>query len=435
MITLHMETNIVRNSTQQMRQSTTQMMDLLQSISSNAQSAEWIGPSYDEFISEVQRVTQEIKTQTETLSTLASRAEREVTEWENIAASLEGIYGDLLEKIRDVSLLASITSMSGVASGVASSMIGDVLGVSTTIDEIALSGAGTLSAEEQKVFYQGMSWSDKFEEQKSIGDEIIRVNGLLPQDAEGKLDELDNRIADIDKKIVALQEQRDIAEKKSNGLFNQVIPDFPLERDKEDGLPWRVRADDYEDEIENYDKQLTTLKQQQSNLADKRSSIQGNIEQLAYLNKQKSTLDTVITNGVTRDGPSPKYPYFPGTDANNCTKYASGQRNLPVSGHAYQWNDQAAAGDYDVGNIPVKNSVIVFEPDPNGSVSNSKYGHVAVVDQVKSLGNNQYEINISEGGWDGGTKVNHRTITVDASSKSSSYKDVPVSYIYEKISE
>lgn len=441
-----MDTNTVRTSTQQMKQSAIQMTNLLQSISSDAQSANWVGPSHDQFISEVQRITQGIKTQIETLSILASRVEHEVTEWENVAASLEGAYGGISEMIRSITLPTSIAAMLGTASGAATSMRGSVLGVSTTADGIALSGAGVLSAPEQKTLYQKMSWSDKFEEQKSINAEINRINGLLPRDAQGKFDELDNQIVDIDKEIVALQEKRDIAEKKSNGLFNQVMPDFPLQGDKEDGLPWRVRADDYEDEVTNYNRQIAALKNQKDGLTSEKQSIQSNLDQLNILNTQEATLDTVIGQGITSDGPTNPTWYKNGFGG--CTNYVAEKRDLyisqdtRISGNAQNWRDTATNAGWDVGKQPAKGSIMVFQGEASTdyhTANRAVGGHVAYVENVSSNADGSYNVTISEASTiydDAGkfvpgthTKVNTRTVTVPADGHK--YVD----FIYEKPSQ
>lgn len=58
---------------------------------------------------------------------------------------------------------------------------------------------------------------------------------------------VDADIARLDQMIAELQQKRKAAEEGSKNFFNQYLPDFPLQRDG-DGVPWRVRADDYEDQ-------------------------------------------------------------------------------------------------------------------------------------------------------------------------------------------
>ena len=90
MITLHMETDAVRALASQIKQAAEVMHAQMRAINGSAQSADWIGPSRDEFVAETQAIVRAIEAQADAGLTLAGRAEQETAEWEQAAASLGG---------------------------------------------------------------------------------------------------------------------------------------------------------------------------------------------------------------------------------------------------------------------------------------------------------------------------------------------------------
>lgn len=430
MTTLHMDTEIVRAAEKQIQLSMEHMLELTQTVSNQTQQVDWIGASRDEFEMEIQQALRQIQSQVQQGVQLGERLDREVAEWETTASTLSGAYGGLLRLIRATPLPSNswlhAISNSSVAVG------GAVLGAAVSVNKVYSGGPGMSASTDYASRYESMNWSDKFSEEQSLDSEISKAAALVPSNAAEQLQNYDREIASVESQIASIEAKRAEADQKAKGFVNQVIPDLPLQADRQDGVPWRVKADDYQDQVQEYDRQLAELQKQKASLTTDRNALQIKVDHLADLNSQKAALENVIHNGIAADGPSAKHPYFPGTDASNCTKYASSQRNVPCSGNAYQWNEQAQKAGYDVGYKPVKGSVIVFEPDPKGKVSDKTYGHVAIVDNVQDLGNGKYSISISEGGWPGEKTIHHRTIEVSGSSKDANCQNVPISYIYGK---
>ena len=90
MTTLHMETDIVRAMAGQLKQAAESMRTQTQSLNNSTQSIDWQGPSRDEFVMETEALIRQLDAQAEAGVVLAGRVESEVTEWEQITASLAG---------------------------------------------------------------------------------------------------------------------------------------------------------------------------------------------------------------------------------------------------------------------------------------------------------------------------------------------------------
>lgn len=89
----HMETDSVRAMASQLKQSTETMRSQAQSLNSSNQSIDWLGPSRDEFVMEMEAVVRQLNAQAEAGGMLAGRVENEVAEWENTSLEL-GIVGN-----------------------------------------------------------------------------------------------------------------------------------------------------------------------------------------------------------------------------------------------------------------------------------------------------------------------------------------------------
>jgi hypothetical protein len=85
---------------------------------------------------------------------------------------------------------------------------------------------------------------------------------------ETKQKALKDQMAALDDKIAKLQNnlQNDDAEAKK--WFNQVLPSEQGGWDSEDGVPWRVRADDYEDQRDLAKAEIERLRQQRADLEE-----------------------------------------------------------------------------------------------------------------------------------------------------------------------
>jgi surface antigen len=115
---------------------------------------------------------------------------------------------------------------------------------------------------------------------------------------------------------------------------------------------------------------------------------------LSRLYQERNDLQSNLDQGIPADGPSTKYPYFPGTEDSNCTKYASSKRYFPdqVNGNAYQWDEQAKAAGYEVGNYPAKGAIMVMEKGARDGFADPDNGHVAFVEKVEYQGDGSYVV-------------------------------------------
>jgi surface antigen len=193
----------------------------------------------------------------------------------------------------------------------------------------------------------------------------------------GTDEEVANQLADIENQIKELEEKRRQIQKETDKWFNKIIPDFPLEGDSEDGVPWRVKTDDYEDQLKQLDGQLSALQDQQSKY-----------HQLMDLQNQYHELDGIILSGIPEDGPTQSSIK---NILGGCTNYVAIKRDISgffVKGHmnANYWNENALAAGFEVGTRPVPGSIMVIEADnglKNGIMSvDDTAGHVAYVEEI-----------------------------------------------------
>jgi len=271
------------------------------------------------------------------------------------------------------------------------SQTGQVLGVS-----LASSPA------ELKSKYQQMRWADKFAEQGQLGQDIHALEEQFPGTT---LENIDEQIAKLEAEKTALGE-------KASNFWNKILPDTPLERDTEDGLPWRVKADDYEDEIIRCDQQIKDL------------------NELKDLYTRRDVLNEVITQGIPKDGPTVTWLR---DDLGGCTHYVAGKRNVqpwPNSsgqpghpGDAHLWNDQASQAGYEVGNVPVKGAIMVWEKgaSADGYIGDAERGHVAFVTGVQPNSDGSFDVSFTDNG-------NQSTPVI----KTVRPGDAGISFIYDK---
>lgn len=162
---------------------------------------------------------------------------------------------------------------------------GQVLGVSTTSGIVASISAWL-------TYFQNLSPSEQFMVLKDLKIEIARLSALISSSR--SIEEIDLDIKDLDARIADLKRLKEIAKLESDNWLNQIIPDWPLEGDQTDGAPWRVRADDFEDEIAEYDRQLSELEAQRGHLVDERNTLQSNEERLAECESEHASAKTQI---------------------------------------------------------------------------------------------------------------------------------------------
>ncbi|MEI7644715.1 MAG: CHAP domain-containing protein [Chloroflexales bacterium] len=162
-------------------------------------------------------------------------------------------------------------------------------------------------------------------------------------------------------------------------------------------------------------------------------------QELAQLTAQRAQMLKPIIDGIPNDGPSPNKNGFVG-----CTNYIAEKRDIEWNGNAHAWNENAQSAGYEVGSVPVKGSIIVFEPGVMGA--NKQYGHVAYVDSVVESGG-VFKVTISEanpasganGEWIAGTHTppTQRSFDVRVGGDGKAYNaktgaPVDISFIYGK---
>lgn len=85
MTTFHMETDSAQSVASQLAQTAEALRTQSQSLNGSAQSINWVGPSRDEFMMEVEGLIRQLESQAEAGTILAGRVDNEVAEWENVA--------------------------------------------------------------------------------------------------------------------------------------------------------------------------------------------------------------------------------------------------------------------------------------------------------------------------------------------------------------
>lgn len=352
---IHMEIEQARNLVSQLNQKLSAIETSLQQVYPEAESLDWAGISRDEFIIEFSNMIRSLSQHLEQGRTLTLRLQHEVDEWEQVDSG-------------GAARLAAL-----VLSSVSMASMGQVLGAHTDNVILASNMSQNFTTE-----YQKMPWSTKFQEAESLRQQIAEYEAKLQN--ERGIDLINQELSDIDAQLKDLQDKRDEAQKNADNILQKLIPDWPLEGN-DDGWGLRSKADDYEDEVAQYNQQIDALSQRKDAVLQEQNRVQMDLQQLNILQDKQSSLRQVIDQGIPKDGPSEKYPYFPGDTNTNCTKYASQMRNVPTSGHAYLWDDQASNNGYEVGTQPVKGSIMVWEPGVHGA--NPDFGHVSYVERVE----------------------------------------------------
>jgi len=97
---------------------------------------------------------------------------------------------------------------------------------------------------------------------------------------------------------------------------------------------------------------------------------------LEELYNRRSELDALAREGVAAGKPGANN--FP---EGQCTWYVASRRNIgSLHGDARYWDGAAVDSGYDVGNMPVKGSIMVWQPGVHNADAN--YGHVSFVERV-----------------------------------------------------
>lgn len=97
-------------------------------------------------------------------------------------------------------------------------------------------------------------------------------------------------------------------------------------------------------------------------------------DRLNELQEQRRQMRQMFSDGIPEKAGINNFP------EGQCTWYVATRRELDVYGDARLWGDKAIEAGYEVGSMPVKGSVMVWQPGVNGA--NADYGHVSLVERV-----------------------------------------------------
>lgn len=398
MTTIRMETERVDEIARQLEHVNGVIYQEIEILGNRIRSMNWQGGGADQFRAEFDTFLRQATKVCEEGILLSQRVKRETQEW--MAADSLGAshFRDLKRALENL----VITGGGGVILASA-----QVLGVTSN------SNGGYLQE------YQKMSWKEKFNAEKKIQDDISSTEKQLANMKSA--DEMETEINAIDAEIAELERKKEKAQKKADALLNKIIPDWPLERDS-DGVPWRVRADDYEDEVAEYDRQIQELQSRKQTLQGDLSSRLQLETHLTELQQQQDAPNQVIGEGVPSDGPT--MPKWLRNQLAGCTNYVAEKRDVSDfggghPGDASDWNNQAVKAGYEVGKHPAKGAIMVFEGDNNVMRVDRDAGHVAYVEKVEKV-DGGYNVSVSQadtkddgkGNFVRGTYVNKRSSVI-----------------------
>lgn len=98
---------------------------------------------------------------------------------------------------------------------------------------------------------------------------------------------------------------------------------------------------------------------------------------LSVLYDQRRSLSEIVESGISDEKPGPNN--FPDGE---CTHYVANRRNVgfDLTGDAYKWVDAAQDSGWETGDVPVKGSIMVWQPGVHNA--HEEYGHVSYVENV-----------------------------------------------------
>jgi hypothetical protein len=141
---------------------------------------------------------------------------------------------------------------------------------------------------------------------------------------------------------------------------------------------WQDRVE----ELERLDNEIAEL-EGRGDLTSEESA------RLDELREQRNRLQQTLDEGIFSQGLSPdRNPFLEG----ECTWYATSRRNMypAVWGDAKNWAYQATASGYEVGEMPVKGSIMVWQPGVRKA--SAAYGHVSFVENVEKLSDGTFRV-------------------------------------------
>ncbi|MEI6776381.1 MAG: CHAP domain-containing protein [Chloroflexales bacterium] len=380
----------LRQSAQQLRQASSKIHDSGSRVSNaynqmdaESRSAAGVGGRVRQAQSRAAALAEEamrLATYLETKANAFEQADRAGFEGlRGIASSIEALQVSIKElpqtipnQVGDLMFLGMLAS-----SGVSTHL--PITTVAVVSQQSASQVSNPTTTEEWKAFYRKQPWSKKFEELKQLDQEIARLQSQINRGITA--DHLKNSIKFYDKLIDETEQEIKRLEKEKDNWFGNILRTH----------------DSYDRALETTKRNLETLKSDR----EKAVRMLSDIERLPNLLIQKQGLENDIKQGITPDGPTPN-DLLRGTAG--CTNYVAEKRDIRYwpnnkdepghPGNAYEWKNQAIRAGYEVGSVPVKGSILVYQPGVGGV--DSKNGHVSYVENVAQNADGTYSVTISQ---------------------------------------
>jgi surface antigen len=379
---LHMDTDQVRAFARQLEQLSERIGSENSDILGRCQNMEWEGPSREQFVAEVAQVGRRLRDLSAEGAELSRKAAREADEWEQTASQLSGGNLGSLASSRFTDISQNGVVLTGAVLG-ASVVAGGTLDVLPMTGDLATSPMPT-------------TWSGRLDDFSKLPAEIENQKVINAKDH--LVDECDAQISSIEKQMEQVRALKSEAEQGRDNTFNKLIPDqFPPAADEDHDGIYRTVSDKYKDIVASSDQQLAQLDALKQTWSDRRTQTEANTLRLQQLVQRQDTLSQTVSTGIPADTPATS-KYLQSQLA-GCTRYVAEKRNVDSwpnssgqSGHpgnAGEWDNQARSAGYEVGSLPAKGSIVVFEGNSTiryeGSTHDSKFesaGHVGYVEKA-----------------------------------------------------
>jgi uncharacterized protein YukE len=358
MAMIHMDTEQARALATRIGQLADEYQQQASQLQSQIEGMSWQGNSRDEFVGETVNLMSGFTKSTEALGVLRGALEQEIVQWEEAAAVFGG-GGTARASYAGVAVASSAGVVAAGGAVVAGSVqtMGAVLGTSTAAQP-------TTKWAQQNEQYQSL-----LQEKAALEAKAAEIERMIAEGAS---------LDDINRKIADLEAQKAELEKAAEKWYNKVVPDLPLQGD-DDGAPWRVRADDYEDQLQTVNDDLDSLYAQRD-LLSQRQDVLAQIEKLNIQVAQVQPPDSVKIDSDVNLFPSGQWE-------DNCAKYV---RTLaPEIGQVpsakdwiaeHQLSPMSVSNDADLRMSVEPGDVVVWNADQK--YADKDDGHAAIITEV-----------------------------------------------------
>jgi len=295
---IHIQTESVEALSRQMANLSDDLYERSQQMVHSLNAADWDGPNKERFLAELrawQRQSQELA---ERMNALAAQVRREMEQWLEAAASLEpgqaannrwgfaSINPDIWQGIRDWLLIMISCRLSFRVVG-DQTIAGEVASPYTNFWQLSL-----LDKTYTELIAERSQLLNRIAENQRQLASLPALQDLMDQLSanETKQATLKDQMAALDEDIAKLQKdlQNDDAEAKK--WFNQVLPSEQGGWDSVDGVPWRVRADDFEDQRDQVKAEIERLRQQRADLEEALARLETDHDLLSVNQKRVQSL-------------------------------------------------------------------------------------------------------------------------------------------------